>query len=297
MALDWDKLRLFHAVAEAGSFTEAAKKLSQSQPVLSRHIRALEESLGAALFHRHARGLVLTHEGERLFETTHSFADRIESTVHEINEGQSTARGPLTVTTTVSFGSIWLAHRLPRFFARYPEMRLHLLLSDDDLNLSARQAEVGIRFHESVQADLIQRRLLAVQHNLYASKTYLDAHGVPQRIEDLRSHKVIAYGTPVPLPIQDVNWVLHALDPKQPIEPVLTINNIYGVKQAVLAGVGIAALPEYMARADLGLVHILPEVKGPRFQTYLVYPMELKGSQRVLALRDFLLEEVASGQD
>ncbi|RME62841.1 MAG: LysR family transcriptional regulator, partial [Alphaproteobacteria bacterium] len=247
------------------------------------------------LFHRHARGLTLTHEGERLFETTHGFADRLESTVHEINEGQTTPRGPLTVTTTISFGSIWLAHRLPRFFQRYPQMRLHLLLSDEDLNLSSRQAEVGIRFHESVQADLIQRRLLPIQHNLYASKAYIARHGAPEAIEDLRNHPVIAYGANVPLPIQDVNWVLHALDPKQPLEPLLTINNIYGVKQAVLAGIGVAALPEYMARADLGLVHILPELKGPRFQTYLVYPIELKGSLRVLALRDFLLEEIAAG--
>lgn len=294
MAVDWDKLRLFHAVVEAGSLTEAGRKLGMSQPALSRQIRSLEEQTGSALFHRHARGIVLTHDGERLAAATKGFADRIEAATREIAESGQYARGPLNVTTTVSFGSLWIVPHLPRFFSHYPEMKINLVLSDSELDLATRQAEVAIRFQAPSQADLIQRPLVKVQHNLYASKRYVEAHGVPKTVEDLDNHPLITYGQDVPLPIQDVNWILTAGAEEGLREPVLTVNNIYGVAQAVRKNIGIAALPDYLARHEEDLVRVLPDVQGPTFQTYFVYPSELKGSRRVQVFRDFLFEEVSN---
>lgn len=294
MAVDWDKLRLFHAVVEGASLTEAARNLGMSQPALSRQIRTLEEQIGSTLFHRHARGIVLTHDGERLAAATRGFADRIEAASREIAESGQVARGPLNVTTTVSFGSLWIVPHLSRFFTHYPEMRINLVLSDQELDLATRQAEVAIRFQPPSQADLIQRPLVKVQHNLYASRTYIETNGAPQTPADLDHHALITYGPNVPLPIQDVNWILKAGAEEGERTPILTVNNIYGVAQAVRQNIGIAALPDYLARHDADLVRVLGEVNGPAFQTYFVYPSELKNSRRVQVFRDFLFEEIAN---
>ncbi|MFZ5609004.1 MAG: LysR family transcriptional regulator [Pseudomonadota bacterium] len=293
MALDWDKLRLFHAVVEAGSLTDAARLLGMSQPALSRQIRTLEEQAGASLFYRHARGIALTYEGERLSRATSGFADRIEAAEREMAESRGVAKGVLSVTTTVSFGSLWLVPHLPHFYERYPALRLQLLLSDEELDLNTRQAEVAIRFKQPRQGDLIQRPLVRVQHNIYASRNYLALHGEPHSVEELGKHPLIVYGPHAPSPIRDVNWVLKLSKADMVKKPLLTINNIYGIMKALRASLGIAALPDYVARHEPDLVHILPEVKGPNFQTYFVYPAELKNSLRLQAFRDFLFDEIA----
>lgn len=292
MALDWDKLRLFHTVAVAGSFTEGARRLKLSQPALSRQIIALEEQLDAKLFHRHARGLALTHEGEQLFQTTNEMSDSIARTRNGIDSTRNRPTGEVRLTTTVSFGSSWLPRQLADFLDLYPDIRIHLLLSDSEVDLARREADCAIRFQKPTQADLIQRPLANIRHRLCASHEYLARHGEPRTERDLLSHRIIAYGPSAPAYLKGLNWALELGHDGPPREPALSVNSSAGVLAAVEAGAGIAALPSYLIGNSTKVRVILGHVPGAEFQTYFVYPSELKGSVRVGVLRDFLLERM-----
>ncbi len=292
--MDWDKLRVFHAVAEAGSFTHAGASLSLSQSAISRQISTLEKSLNAPLFHRHARGLVLTEQGEMLYRTVHEVFAKLAVTESMINESKDRPKGPLRVTTTVAFGSTWLTPRINEFLALYPEISMTLLVDDSELDLAMGRADVAIRFVPPRQPDLVQRQLTTVRVHAYASPEYLARYGTPQAPEDLDDHRLIIYGTDVRPPVPNINWLLEAgARPGVKRRPILNVNNIYGMYRAVQTGVGIAALPDYMAHEDHNLVRVLAEMEGQAISAYFVYPEELRHSKRVTVFRDFLIQKIA----
>ncbi|MEQ9325772.1 MAG: LysR family transcriptional regulator [Rhodospirillales bacterium] len=290
--LDWDKLRVFHAVADAGSFTHAGEVLSLSQSAVSRQISGLEDSLNVPLFHRHARGLILTEQGEKLYKTVHDVFEKLAVTEKQIRESRDVPEGPLKITTTVAFGSVWLTPRIKEFIELYPGIDVTVVLDDSELNLGMRQADVAIRMAPPRQPDLIQRHLMTTRYHVYASKEYLEAHGTPETIKDLDHHKLIAYGDDATPPVADVDWLLN-LDTDQPRKTALRVNNLYGIYRAVQAGLGIAALPEYMAREYSRLVEVLPGLHGPSFDAYFVYAEELRHSKRIGVFRDFLVQKLA----
>lgn len=290
--MDWDKLRVFLAVAEAGSFTHAGDTLNLSQSAVSRQISGLEESLSAPLFHRHARGLILTEQGELLYRTAKEVFAKLAMAEAMLNESKDRPKGPLKVTTTVAFGSTWLAPRLNEFLDLYPEIRLTLVLDDTELDLSMREADVAIRMAPPRQADLVQRHLTTFHFHMYASRGYLDKRAPPQVITDLAQHRLIAYGADTKPPFHDVNWLLHAGGHDFAEQAVLKVNNFFAILRAVETGVGIAALPDYMAVDHPNLVRLLPDVEAPAVPAYFVYPEELRSSKRISVLRDFLLQKV-----
>jgi DNA-binding transcriptional LysR family regulator len=292
--MDWDQLRIFNAVAEAGSFTRAGKKLNLSQSAVSRKISALENSLGVPLFHRHARGLVLTEPGEEFFETVKEVAAKLAMATARLNEGRDQPEGPLKITTSVAFGSAWLTSRMNLFHSLYPDISVSLLLVDNlELDLSIREADVAVRFAPQQQPNLIQRRLMTIRYHVYAAREYLDKNGTPESAEELDLHELIVYGEDVPAPIANMNWILEAgVPPGTRREAALTVNSVYGIFRAVRSGFGIAALPFYMADEAPELEEILPELVGPSFDAYFVYPEELRHSRRIAAVRDFLLRQV-----
>jgi DNA-binding transcriptional LysR family regulator len=292
MALDWDKLRLFHAVAQAGSLTEGARRLKLSQPALSRQVLALEEAMGAKLFHRHARGLALTNEGEQLRGATIRIADEIERTRSGIEATRNRPTGEIKLTTTVSFGSTWLTQQLADFLDLYPDIRVSLILDDTERDLARHEADCAIRFHQPHQSDFIQRPLAPIRHRLCAAPAYLARHGTPESALDLARHRLIAYGPEAPVYLKGINWALDIGHDGPAREPVLSVNNSFGVLQAVEAGAGLAALPSYLIRFSGRVRPVLPELEGAVFQTYFVYPSELRGSVRLAALRDFLIERM-----
>ena len=291
--MDWDKLRVFHAVAEAGSFTHAGETLNLSQSAVSRQISALEEALAVPLFHRHARGLILTEQGETLNRTVREVFAKLAMTEALLTESKEKPSGRLKVTTTVAFGSTWLAPRLKDFLDLYPEITLSVVLDDAELDLAMREADVAIRMHTPRQPDLVQRHLLTISWIVFASKEYLDAAGTPEKIEDLANHKLIIYGDYRP-PVPDINWLYEAAKRAGVTrKPVLEMNSIFGMLRAVRSGLGIAALPDYMVDETEGLVRVLPDLKAPKVDAYFVYPEELRNSKRVAVFRDFLLARLA----
>ena len=294
MPLDWDKLRVFHAVAEAGSFTHAGETLNLSQSSVSRQIQALEEALQVPLFHRHARGLILTEPGETLYRTVREVFAKLAMTEALLTEGRERPAGRLKVTCTTGFGSTWLAPRLNRFLRLYPDVSITLLLDDSDLDLAMREADVAIRMHAPKQPDLIQRHLASFGWKICASPAYLKVHGIPQRAEDLDAHRLIVWGEYRP-PVDQVNWLADAgRRPGSPRRATVEVNSSTGMLRAVQSGLGIAALPDYMGRELEGLLQVLPELKAPRLDAYFVYPEEMRHSKRVAVFRDFIVAELAA---
>lgn len=292
--MDWNRLKVFHAVAEAGSFTHAGDALNLSQSAISRQISALEGELGTLLFHRHARGLSLTEQGDSLYRTAHEVSAKLAMTEAILGESRERPTGKLKVTTTVGFGSTWLTPRIGEFLELYPEVSVDLVLDDRLLDLSMREADIAIRMQPPTQADLVQRRLLTVHNHLYASPTYLKRHGTPRDLADLQNHKLITYGEDTPPPVTEINWLQKA-GRKQGLKlaPILTVNNIYGLLLAVENDVGIASLPDYMIAEHPKFIRVLPDVAAPSFDTYLVYPDELRETKKISVFRDFLLAKVA----
>ena len=294
--LDWDKLRVFHAVAQAGSFTRAGEQLNLSQSAVSRQISALEESLSVALFHRHARGLILTEPGEALYETAHEVSGKLAIAEAVIGESRDKPSGELKITTTVGFGSLWLTPRLGEFLELYPEISVALLVDDHELDLSMREADVGIRMRPSTQPDLVQRRLMRMHHHLYASQNYVQKYGLPQTAADLDSHRLIVWGANVPAPVPEVNWLLHSDTGAGVRRAVLRVNSVQGLMISVETGIGIASLPDYLARdpCEAGLLtRILPDLEVPAYDIYFVYPEELRNTKRITTFRDFIVDKVA----
>jgi DNA-binding transcriptional LysR family regulator len=294
--MDWDKLRVFHAVAEAGSFTHAGDTLNLSQSAVSRQISALEESLQVPLFHRHARGLILTEQGEQLNRTVREVFAKLAMTEALLTESKEKPAGRLKVTTTVGFGASWLAPRLQGFLEAYPDVSVTLLLDDTDLDLAMREADVAIRMHPPKQPDLVQRHLLTMEWVVCASPDYLKTHGVPQRAEDLDAHRLILFGE-YRMPVEDINWLSEVgRRPGNPRRALLDVNNLQAMLLAIRSGLGIGALPDYLLNEEEGLVRLLSDLKSPKVDVYFVYPEELRNSKRVAVFRDFLLARLAELQ-
>lgn len=288
--MDWDKLKVFHAAAQKGSFTHAGEELGISQSAVSRQVHALEVQIGVSLFHRHARGLLLTEQGEQLFRTTSQVARELQAVEGALLDSRDRPSGILRVTTTIGLGSSWLCARIGDFVDMYPEVELSLLFNDYELDIAMREADIALRWRQPVQPDLVQRRLFTVHFHVYAAKSYLETYGAPRAVSDLDGHRLVTFDPNPPPYLRDLNWLESAgREPDNPRQPNVRINNILGLQRAVRAGTGIGVLPDYLIEDDDKLVRIDLGEPMPAYELYFVYAEELRNSARVRAFRDFLL--------
>jgi DNA-binding transcriptional LysR family regulator len=289
--MDWDKLKVFHAAADAGSFTHAGEQLGLSQSAVSRQVSALEQELGVSLFHRHARGLILTEQGELLYRTAHEVFLKLEAARAKLTDSRERPHGELKVTTAQGIGNHWLTPRLGEFMDLFPDIRVTLITTDEELDLAMREADVAIRLRQPTQPDLIQRKLFSVHFHAYASPEYLKRFGTPKEFAQLDEHRIVLLGgSIVPSYLQNRNWLVEvARDGKEPRVPQIMISNILGVLRACQRGLGIALLPDYLVEENGGLVQLFGEADAPALDAYFVYPEELKNVARVQAFRDFLV--------
>jgi DNA-binding transcriptional LysR family regulator len=289
--MDLDKLRVFHAVAHAGSFTHAGEQLALSQSAVSRQISALEDDLRVPLFTRHARGLILTEQGELLFRTTQTVFEHLSTVEEALLDSREIPRGDLRVTATTGIGVYWLAPRLHKFIARHPDVNIRLIIDDGELDLTQRQADVALRMRLPVQSDLIQRKLFDIRYHVYGSQAYIERRGQPRTVSDLDSHSVIIYGD-APPELRNINWLAEVgRKVGEPRKPILCVNNIIGMGTAIETGVGLGALPDYFTAGRSQFLRVMGETPGPSFEVHLCYPESLKGTKRVAVFRDFLVDE------
>ena len=290
MALDWDKLRIFHAAAEAGSFTHAANALNLSQSAISRQVAALEQEIGSPLFHRHARGLVLSEPGELLYQTASDVLKRLENVRMQLTETREKPTGKLRVTTTVGLGSGWLTQRAQEFLELYPDVELQLVFDNEEIDLTMRKADAAIRLRQPQQPDLIQRRLFTVHLHVYAAPAYLSRYGTPETVDDLDRHRIITFGEPAPNYLRNLNALETAGLPEGQMRPaILQINNLMAMKSAIERGIGLALLPDYMIDKETKLVQVLPDLDLASFDTYFCYPEQLRDAAKLKVFRDFLI--------
>jgi DNA-binding transcriptional LysR family regulator len=288
--MDWDKLKVFHAAAEAGSFTHAGEQLGLSQSAVSRQVSALEQELNVPVFHRHARGLILTEQGDLLYRTAHDVFMKLEAARTKLTDSREKPNGELRVNTTAGIGVHWLTPRLGEFFDLYPDIRINLITSDEELDLAMREADVAIRLRQPVQPDLIQRKLFSMHFHAYASPEYLKRSGTPRSLQDLDNHRIMVLGGNAPNYLQDVHWLTKvARDGKAPRVPRFVINSVLGLLRACQCGLGIAMLPDYLVEEDGGLVQLFGDIDSFAFEAYFVYPEELKSVARIQVFRDFLV--------
>lgn len=287
--LDWDKIRLFYEAAKAGSFTQAGEKLGMNQSSLSRQISTLEQELKVPLFHRHSRGLLLTEHGEVLFQAAQDMHQRFEGTRQRLVETRERPSGELKVTATVGIGGIWLAQRIKEFLDLYPEVRIQLILTPDELDLSMREADVAIRLRRPDQPDLIQRRLFTIRYHAYAARTYVERFGEPKNVDDLDHHRILCLGGDQPPYI----LALHRLGtlgrhPKDPRPSQLVVNDSTALRNAIETGAGIGMAPDYAMSDNPRVVQVLRDAEMPTLDCYLVFPEEARSVARLQVFRDFL---------
>ena len=293
MSMDWDKLKVFHAAAEAGSFTHAGEQLGLSQSAVSRQVSALETELSVSLFHRHARGLILTEQGELLHRTAHDVFMKLEAVRAKLTDTRDRPNGELKVTTTPGIGVHWLIPRLAEFLDLYPDIRVILITTEEELDLAMREADVAIRLRQPTQPDLIQRKLFSLHFHACASPEYLKRFGTPRSMEELDQHRIVVLGGAVPpWLLQSGNWLLtKGRDGGTTRTPWLTINNVLGVLRACQRGIGISMLPDYLVEENGGLVQLFGDTSAVAYDAYFVYPEELKAVARVQVFRDFLVSK------
>ena len=290
--MDWDKLKIFHAVAEASSFTKAATILNLSQSAISRQIQSLENDLKIKLFERHARGLVLTENGKYLFKTANEVIGKLRDVESTLTEDKDQVSGKLTVTTVVSFGTTWLTPRVKEFMDLHPNIEIELIFDDKELDLSTRQADIGIWMRRPKQLNHIQKKLINLNYHIYGSNKYLEKNGHPKNVKDLKKHKFITYGRGAPSPVFNPDWALKLADEKK-TKPVMRVNSVYGLLLAVQSGVGLAALPDYITVNVPNISKVLPSIEGPHTEAYFVYAESLKNVARVVAFRNFIFSKVS----
>ena len=292
--MDWDKLKIFHTVAEAGSFTNASTVLNLSQSAISRQIQSLENDLKIHLFERHARGLVLTNNGEYLYKTANEVISKLKDVEATLGDEKDKIHGKLTVTTVVSFGTTWLTPRIQEFMSLNPDIEVELIFDDKELDLSTRQADIGIFMRRPKQLNYIQKKLIDINYHIYASPKYLEKNGYPKTINDLNKHKFISFGKGAPSPVYNPDWALKiGMKDSGKRKSTMKVNSVMGLLLAVESGVGLAALPDYLVFQSRNLIKVLPKVEGPITEAHFVYPESLRNVARVQAFRNFLYSKIS----
>jgi DNA-binding transcriptional LysR family regulator len=291
---DLNDIAVFVAVVDAGSFTRAAERLKVSRPAVSKHVSRLEESLGVRLLNRTTRRLSLTEAG-RIFHSgaSRGLADLAEASA-EVSRLQQQPRGVLRINVPMSFGILHIAPLLPAFLSEYPELSVEMDLNDRKLDVIEEGFDVSVRISDLPDSTLVARRLAPCRHVIVAAPAYLQRNGVPTAPSDLQGHEVLSYS----LQQSALQW--HFLDPAGQPEQVavsgrLQVNNSLALREALLAGVGLARTPTFLVGEDLRAGRLTAVLEGYRsldVSIYLVYPQRRHLSPKVRAFADFLAARI-----
>lgn len=285
--------KTFVRVAETESFSAAAREFHVGQPAVSKQIAALEDYLGTRLLQRSTRSLTLTDEGVEFLNYARAAIEAVDEAVEHSRGREGHVAGVLRMTANASFGRMHIVPRLSLLGARYPDLRVDLVLEDSVVDMVGQGIDLAIRFGEPQEPNLIARRLGTMRMIIIASKSYLDRQGRPQRPEDLKDHNCLVFGGVENADVWSftddgqtrqvgVNWRLR-------------INNTDALGQAVLSGLGIAMLPSWHF-PDLweneALETLFDDFEKPSFPMYAVYPSRRYIPAKVRAMIEFLQHEI-----
>jgi DNA-binding transcriptional LysR family regulator len=285
----YQEMRVFAAVADAGSFVAAADALEMSKAAVSRYVSELEQRLGVRLMHRTTRRLSLTQEGEVFLARSREILASIDDSEREISTHSESASGLLKVSAPVSFGMKHLAPLWSEFLQAHPGVSLDLQLADRVIDLVDEGFDVAVRIARLPDSSLVSRKLASTQLVLCASAKYLKARGVPKHPSELKQHDILAYSL---LAMGD-QWQFtgpkgHA---SVKVRPRMWTNNGDSCIAAAVRGAGIVMQPTFLLVDELAsgrLVRVLPKWHSIELGIYAVYPTRKFVLPKVRVLLEFL---------
>jgi len=289
--MDLELLKRFYLTAQEGAIGRAADKLNVAQSALTRSIHLFEYQMKVKLFERiPTKGVQLTSQGERVY----LFAKRIlEETDHferVFHEKEDEIEGEIRILTTPYVGVHWLIPHMKEFLKAHPKLRVEFIFNNDEIyNLG--DADIGICPLISQQVDLVQEPLFPLSVRLFAHSSYLEEFGTPKKPKDLDHHRLIVYKEEYYGPYG--NWTLnvgHKVG-TAPRKPYIHVENLEGMVQCALQGMGIIEAPDLSCITELGLIEILPEVMGPQVPYYFIFPEDRKKSKKIKALFDYIIQK------
>ena len=290
-------MRLFAEVVDAGSFSEAGRRMGLAASSVSRQVNGLEDALNARLLNRSTRSLSLTHAGEIYYERVRRILSEVAETNAAVAQLEATPRGLLRLNAPVVFGRRHVAPHITEFCRRHPDVVIDLVLTDHFVDVIESGADVVIRVGDLRDSNLIARRLAANRRVLVAAPSYIEQHGEPTAPTDLERHLCLVYKRNVSL----AEWHIRAAD--GPVEQVrvsgpLTANNTEALHSAVRDGLGIGLLPTWTVGRDVRdgrLVRLLPgheaDLSAEETAIHAIYPHARHLSAKVRAFVDFLVEK------
>jgi len=291
----FESMRIFAKVAESRSFAAAAARLNFSAGMVSQHVKALEDRLGARLLNRTTRKVSLTEVGRSYYERCTRLLADLEEAEHAASDLQTAPRGDLRVNATPSFGMVQLAPAIADFTARFPEVSIELMLSDRIVDMVDEGFDLAVRVEPMPDSSLIARQLATVRLVICGAPSYLRKHGEPRTPADLANHNCLTLTGCSYLR----NWHLGAAG-RAPLDiapqGTLRANSAGVLMCAAIAGHGLACLPTYLAGEALRagrLVTVLDDYVAPPFTLRALYPHSRHLSTKVRAFVDFLAERFA----
>ncbi|MEW6643965.1 MAG: LysR substrate-binding domain-containing protein [Pseudomonadota bacterium] len=289
-------LRAFVKVVELGSFSEAGRSLRLSRSAVSKYIADLENDLGVQLLNRTTRHVSPTENGQAYFERVLGVLGDLDAADQAVADLQATPRGLLRVNAPMSFGTLQLGPAIADFMVRYPDLRIQLALSDQQVDPVQDGLDVTLRIADLEASSLIARKIMPIDRAVCASPDYLEKHGVPRHPGDLREHNCLTYGY-----LSTGNqWKLSGADGDHWIQPpwTLCVNNAEVLRDAAIGGRGVVLLPTFIADAALRsgeLQMVLPDYSAPPLTLYAIYPPTRHLALKVRLFIDFLVERFSAG--
>jgi DNA-binding transcriptional LysR family regulator len=294
---DLEAMAIFAKVVETRGVAAAATDLGLSAPTVSKALARLEQRLGSRLVNRSSRRFALTDAGLALAERAARLLADAEAVEDSMLAQSNAPRGTIRLAAPMSFGISELAPILPDFLQQYPAVSVDLHLSDALVDVIGDGFDVALRIGALTDSALLSRRLAPVPGVLLAASSYLDQRGRPVHPMDLMQHDCFAYAY---LRTRDTWHFTNEAGENVAVRPSgrLRVNNGDAVLPALVAGLGIAALPAFIARSAFetgGLERVLPNWSGTRSDLYLVTPPNGPRPARVRVLIDFLVQRLAHG--
>jgi len=282
--INWDGLRYFLAAAEAGSLSAAAKSLNSNQATVSRHIDTLEIALGVKLFKRSVKGICLTKEGQAVFEQTQKIQHSVVKIQRVVQGGEEHASGTVRLSLPEGLGQELLIPALDKFYKTYPDVKLIFNVSATTANLTQDEADIAVRLFQPEEADLVIKHLGEMKMGVYASKKYEKNHCLPNRLKDLRQHKVITYGDHLSI-LPENQWLLNHSEESLRI---LCSDSTVTRFKATTSGIGISLQPEVLAQTNKNLIRLFKAANLPAHTVWMVYHKDLQHISRIRVVVDFI---------
>ncbi|PWT87496.1 MAG: LysR family transcriptional regulator [Proteobacteria bacterium] len=290
-----ESLRAFAKVVELGSFSEAGRALRLSRSAVSKYIGELEDELGVQLLNRTTRRVSPTENGQAYFERVLGILGELDAADQAVTQLQATPRGLLRVNAPMSFGTLQLGPAIAEFMQLYPELRIQLVLSDENVDPLQDGLDVTLRIADLESSSLIARKIVPIARVICASPDYFGARGVPLHPNDLRDHNCLTYGF-----LSTGNqWKLSGKDGDHWIQPswTLCVNNAEVLRDAAIAGRGIALIPTFIGEDALRTGRLrtcLDDYQAPPLALYALYPPTRHLAVKVRLFIDFLVERFES---